>query len=57
MSAGDRNKSGKPSDIVRHFKYLNHENTICGRFYVGYATNDIADITCLVCLKILNERG
>ena len=53
MSAGDRNKTGKPTDIVCHFKYPNREITLCGRNHVLYATNDITDISCLSCLKIL----
>ena len=59
MSAGDRNKlTGKPLDIVRH--YLNNPNdeiTLCKRKNWGYASNNINDVTCLKCLKMLNKTS
>lgn len=67
MAAGDRNKSGKPTDIVRHFwAPITEERdrfneriskTMCGRKDVGYCSSDVEDVTCLRCLsKIKAEK-
>ena len=55
MAAGDRNKLGKPIDIVRHFKV--DDKTICGRTNWSYATTDINDVTCIACKKALIKRN
>ncbi len=54
MAAGDRNKKGKPTDIVRHFSTSKVNSTIitlCGRKNPAYATDDRNDVTCLKCKK------
>lgn len=53
MAAGDRNKQGKPIDVVRHYKI--DDKTICGRINWSYATNDINDVTCIKCIKALKK--
>jgi len=53
MAAGDR-KNGKPTDVVRHFATTT--KTLCGRLKFGYATDDKSDVTCLSCLKKLNQN-
>ena len=52
MAAGDRNKTGKPKDIVRHYIFSGHL-PICGEKRFGYATNNKSDIDCKKCLKKL----
>lgn len=49
MAAGDRNKAGKPKDIVKHFS--NDTLPVCGTKGFGYRTNDISDVTCLKCRR------
>lgn len=59
MAAGDRNKKGKATDIVRHYNaaqpIIFPVKGLCGRKNVGYATDDKNDVTCLSCLKKLNQ--
>lgn len=63
MAAGDRNKAGKPTDIVRHYKMAHENKTYCGRKKWGYATSDLAkvmidkEITCNACLRLLKKYG
>ena len=54
MAAGDRNKSGKPKDFVRHYGNQKNHNkdyllAICGNKRAGYVTDDIHDVTCVKC--------
>ncbi len=52
MAAGNRYESGKPSDIVKHYK--DGSGVLCGRKNIGYSSSDASDITCKNCLKKLN---
>jgi hypothetical protein len=53
MSAGERYKNGRPSDIVRHFG--SETKAICGRIDPGYVGTDKDDVTCKKCLKKLTR--
>lgn len=60
MASGDRNKRGKPKDLVIHIR-VDEENTIafCGRKSPGITTNltpSQGPATCLNCLKIYNQN-
>jgi len=58
MSAGDRNKKGKATDIVIHFAPFTGEmnrKAYCGTKNWGYATSITEDVSCLKCLKKLNK--
>ncbi len=55
MAAGDRNKRGKSIDIVRHYRL--NDLPICKQKKWGYATNDINDVTCKICKKILSKSN
>lgn len=54
MAAGNRNKTGKPTDIVRHYK-TNEDVALCGRKSCGYSSDDLTDVTCKTCLKKLGN--
>lgn len=51
MAAGDRNKKGKATDVVIHYKVrLLSEEVSCGTKGWGYATANLEEVTCLKCL-------
>ncbi len=58
MSAGDRNKSGKAIDIVRHYsRNGDGKESICGLVLPWYSSSDFEDVTCKKCLrKLLKEN-
>ena len=51
MSAGDRNKTGKPKDFVRHFSHQYGADPVCLTKKYGYSTKDISNVTCIKCKK------
>lgn len=62
MAAGDRNKSGKPKDFVRHYGDQKRTDkdylmAVCGNKRAGYVTNDTSDVTCIKCMNILLENA
>ncbi len=55
MPAGDRNKKGKPTDMVRHYgleknPFKDYLMPICGNKRAGYVTDDVSDVTCERCM-------
>lgn len=56
MAAGDRNKKGKPKDIVRHGLRPDGNKTLCGRGEWWYATTAYSwDVDCLKCLAAIKK--
>lgn len=60
MAAGDRNKSGKPKDFVRHYGNKMNSKTLyliafCGNKKAGYVTNDTTDVTCMKCISKISK--
>jgi len=56
MAAGDRTKSGKPSDIVRHYLNDDRTKTMCGRSNWGYGSRDKSDTSCIACKRRLENN-
>lgn len=50
MAAGNRNKKGHAVDYVRHYM-LPNSKILCGKKSFGYASTQIDDVTCKLCLK------
>lgn len=55
MAAGDRNKNGKPKDLVKHYGEVLNDNhyllAICGNKRAGYVSYDKNEITCIKCIN------
>lgn len=57
MATGDRNKKGKPTDIVRHFAFVDGQIPVCDNLRYGYSTNVYSEVTCKNCLKRIQREN
>lgn len=54
MAAGERSKSGKPKDYVKHAGKING-SPVCDTENFGYVDMQWVDVTCKRCMKLIQK--
>lgn len=55
MASGNRNRNGKPTDIVCHFMADNSQKPFCNQKIWWYSTTKWDEVTCRKCLSCKNK--